>query len=83
MCGYYHPDEGDNRVITRLDQVYNFGTMRALPMQYVTQDEMSQKLPEIVIDNPNHVKEFLFNLRLTAYKANELAQILHTHLGLS
>jgi len=83
MCGYYHLKEGDIRVIHRLNSVYNFCTMRAFPMQHVMQDELTNKIQEIVLDNPNHVKEFLFNLKISGFRADELAQILRTKLSLS
>ena len=50
--------------------------MRALPLSYLTQDELTRSVHEVVLDNPNHVKELLFNCGLSAYRLEDVMRVL-------
>ena len=81
-CGYYHPEKGDQRIIQHPEQVFDSSLMRARPLPYKNQGELTQNWQEVVMDNPNHIKEFLYNQRLSTLRADQLQPILRTQFGL-
>ena len=65
---------GDRRIIEHVDQIFDERLRRARSMQLLTQVELTQNIQDIVLDNPNHVKEFLFNCGLSTLRQNQLLQ---------
>lgn len=49
---------------------------RAIPSRYLTQEEVSVATAEFVLENPNHVKELLYNLNLSHLPFKQLVQVL-------
>ena len=74
VCGYYHPERGDQRHVTSVNQVFDTAQMRARPLEYRSLEEQTTNLQEIVLDNPNHVKEFLYNIQKSSLRAPFLVQ---------
>jgi len=50
--------------------------MRARPPAAVYNDELTMNVQEIVLDNPNHVKEFLYRNKWSAWHGTDLAHTL-------
>ena len=78
-CGYYHAKCGDQRVLENINQVFDTSQMRARPPQNLYPEELTLNIQEIVLENPNNVKEFLYNLRLSYLRSPELIQHLAAH----
>ena len=53
--------------------------MRARPLQYMSVQELSKDFKTITLFNPNHIKEVLFNCRLSAVTAEELVPYLRSY----
>ena len=71
-CGYYHPGQGDQRFVLSVDQVFDTTQMRARPIAQLSQEELTTNVLDIVLENPNHVKEFLYNNKQSSLRAPAL-----------
>lgn len=46
--------------------------MRARPIAQLSQEELTTNVLDIVLENPNHVKEFLYNNKQSSLRAPAL-----------
>ena len=75
-CGYYPPSRGDQRFISSVEEVFDTAQMRARPLHHLSREELTQNVLEIVLENPNHVKEFLHNINKSSLRTEQLMQAL-------
>lgn len=45
-------------------------------MYYLSPNELTKNIQEIVLDNPNHIKEFIYNCGWSGIEVEQLACIL-------
>ena len=76
QCGNYHPREGDQRFPQDFSAVFSPLTHRANPPHALTPEERSTQQAEVVLDNPNHVVEFLANTGLSNCSEAQLSAVL-------
>ena len=64
QCGHYHPGKGDQRFVTSLSDFYDQETFYARQPPNLTPQEYNNSIMACVLENPNHLVEYLISEKL-------------------
>jgi len=61
MCGHYHPGKNDQRYLNSQSDFFDEETFYSRQPPNLTPEEFNSEIMACVLDNPNHLVEWLIN----------------------